>query len=127
MPAPYSYDLRKKVMDALDAGGKPSAVAARFQIGKRTVHGWRKRRKETGDFHSKKLGNKGYGDKITDWDAFESFAQRHHHMTQAEMAEAWEGEISRQTISRALKKIGFTRKKRPMAIRSGMRKSAQAL
>ncbi len=32
------------------------------------------------------------------------------------MASLWEGQISDRTISRALKKIGFTRKKRPMAI-----------
>ena len=33
-----------------------------------------------------------------------------------EMAKLWDGEISSRTISRALKKIGFTRKKRLMAI-----------
>ena len=31
--------------------------------------------------------------------------------TQAEMAKLWTEEISKPTISRALKKIGFTRKK----------------
>ena len=36
--------------------------------------------------------------------------------TQVEMAKLWDGEISSRTISRALKKIGFTRKKRLMAI-----------
>lgn len=127
IPAPYSYDLRQKVMDVLDSGVSPSIVAARFQIAKRTVYGWKKRRKETGDFRSKKLGNVGYGHKITDWKAFTQFAESHGHMTQADMAEAWDGEISRQTISRALKKIGFTRKKRHMAIKNGMKKGAQNL
>ena len=32
-------------------------------------------------------------------------------LTQAEMAELWDGEISERTMSRALNKIGFTRKK----------------
>ena len=32
------------------------------------------------------------------------------------MAQLWEGEISERTISRALQKIGLTRKKKPMGI-----------
>jgi hypothetical protein len=35
----------------------------------------------------------------------------HGNKTQVERASLWEGEISACTISRALKKIGFTRKK----------------
>jgi transposase len=42
-------------------------------------------------------------------------AKAHRDKTQVEMAKLWEGEISSRTISRALKKIGFTRKKRPTA------------
>ena len=42
-------------------------------------------------------------------------AKIHGDKTQVEMAKLWDGEISDRTISRALKKIGFTRKKRPMA------------
>jgi len=50
-------------------------------------------------------------------------AKIHGDKTQVEMAKLWEGEISSRTISRALKKIGFTRKKRPTAIVSGMKSS----
>jgi transposase len=42
-----------------------------------------------------------------------------------EMAKLWDGEISDRTISRALKKIGFTRKKRPTAIPSEMKSSGR--
>ena len=55
------------------------------------------------------------------WDKFREFAKEYGHKTQAEMAELWEGEISKRTISRALKKIGFTQEKRPMATGSGMK------
>jgi transposase len=41
------------------------------------------------------------------------------------MAKLWDGQISERTISRALKKIGFTRKKRPMATASGMKPSGK--
>jgi len=41
------------------------------------------------------------------------------------MAKLWDGEISSRTISRALKKIGFTRKKRLMAIDRPMKSSGK--
>lgn len=127
MPAAYSYDLRKKAMEALDSGAGLSEVAMRFHIGKTTIYEWQQRQKETGDFQSKKPGSVGYGHKITDWEAFKLFAERYGHHTQSEMAELWEGDISRQTISRALKKINFTRKKRHMAIKNEMKRKEQPL
>ena len=63
--------------------------------------------------------------KITDWTAFEAFVEQHRHCTQAEMAEQWSGAISQRTISRALKRINWTRKKRPMATASEMRRNAK--
>jgi arginine repressor len=59
--------------------------------------------------------------KITDWEAFRAFVNEHGDKTQSELAELWEGDISQRTISRALQKIGYTRKKRPMAIVNAMR------
>jgi transposase len=56
---------------------------------------------------------------------FREFAKIHGDKTQVEMAKLWDGEISDRTISRALKKIGFTRKKRPMAIASEMKSSGR--
>jgi len=41
------------------------------------------------------------------------------------MAKLWDGEISSRTISRALKKIGFTRKKRLMATGNEMKPSGR--
>jgi len=123
MPAAYSYDLRKKVMEALDEGESKTAVAKRFKIGRATLYKWQKRREETGDFISKKLGNVGYNNKIIDWDAFARFAKKNGGKTQSEMAELW-GNISRQTIHRALKNIGFTRKKNLWIQRKKRRKTS---
>jgi hypothetical protein len=63
----------------------------------------------------------GNGHKITDWEKFRDFVSSHGDKTQVEMAKLWDGAISDRTISRALKKIGFTRKKRLMATAIGMR------
>ena len=52
------------------------------------------------------------GHKITDWEKFQKFVEVNGDKTQAQMAKLWPEEISERTISRALKKIGFTRKKK---------------
>ena len=77
----------------------------------------------------------GNGHKITDWEKFREFAKTNGDKTQVEMASLWDGEISdslrdsfaSRTISRALKKIGFTRKKRPTATGSGMKSNGRLL
>jgi hypothetical protein len=43
------------------------------------------------------------------------------------MAKLWKEQISERTISRALKKIGFTRKKRPMATANAMKPNDRRL
>jgi transposase len=115
MPKPYSYDLRQKVIQAIKLDGlKKSEASQLFNISRNTIDLWLKRQVETGDFQALPNLPPGNGHKITDWKKFREFAQVHGDKTQVEMAKLWEGQISDRTISRALKKIGFTRKKRPM-------------
>lgn len=120
MPKPYSYDLRQKVIQAIELEGlKKSQASLLFNISRNTIDLWLKRKAETGDFQSLPNLPPGNGHKITDWETFREFAKVHGDKTQVEMAQVWEGQISARTISRALKKIGFTRKKRLTAIRNG--------
>ncbi len=79
------------------------------------------RKAETGDYQALPNQPPGNGHKITDWEKFREFARIHGHKTQVQMAQLWDGEISDRTISRALKKIGWTRKKRLMATENGMK------
>jgi len=44
---------------------------------------------------------------------FKEFVERHGDQTKQQMCELW-GKGSRHTISRGLKKLGFSRKKKPM-------------
>ncbi|MCC0179661.1 helix-turn-helix domain-containing protein [Waterburya agarophytonicola K14] len=123
MARAYSYDLGQKVIQAIDLDGwKKSEAAEIFQISRNTIDLWLKRRQETGDYRplsSRPHFSKG---KITDWQAFQEFAQRHGDKTQAQMALLWGEPISPRTISRGLKKIGFTRKKKTTDIKKEMRK-----
>jgi transposase len=122
MPKPYSYDLRQKVIQAIELDGlKKSEASQLFNISRHTIDLWLKRKAETGDFQALPNQPLGNGHKITDWEKFREFAKVHGDKTQVEMAQLWEEQISDRTISRALKKIGFTRKKRLTAIGNGTR------
>lgn len=124
MANPYSYDLRQKVIQAIELDSmKKSEAAQVFGVSRNTIDLWLKRRTETGDYQAKRRQPPGNGHKITDWEKFREFAAQYGDKTQAEMAELWEGQISARTISRALHKIGFTRKKRPMATLNAMKRS----
>ena len=96
MPAPYSYDLRTKVMEALDQGMGKTSVSRIFNISRNTMDLWLKKRKETGSYQAEEGYQPGYGSKITDLDEFRQFAQKHGSLTQKEMAEAWKEDLIRQ-------------------------------
>jgi transposase len=126
MPKPYSYDLRQKVIQAIQLDGlKISEASQLFNISRNTINLWLKRQAQTGNFEALPNLPPGNGHKITDWEKFREFAKKHGDKTQVEMAKLWDGQISDRTISRALKKIGYTRKKRPMATVSGMKPSGK--
>jgi transposase len=126
MPQPYSYDLRQKVIQAIQLDGlKITEASILFNISRNTIGLWLKRQAQTGDFVALANEPPGNGHKITDWQKFRDFAKANGDKTQVEMASLWDGEISSRTISRALKKIGFTRKKRLMATANGMKSSGR--
>jgi transposase len=123
MAKPYSsYDFRQKVMQAIELDGlKKSEASELFNISRNTINLWFQRKAETGDVKAKPKPVSSKGQKITDWEKFRVFAKEHGDKTQAEMAQLWEGDISSRTISRALQKMGLTRKKKRMGIASEMK------
>jgi transposase len=121
MAKAYSLDLRQKVIDAIELDGMPKSEASQiFRISRNTINLWFKQREATGSLEAKVGAKTGQGEKITDWEKFRAFAIANTDKTQAEMAEAWGG-VSQRTISRGLKKIGFTRKKKPTATSNAMK------
>ena len=111
MPVPYSYDLRRKVIEAIDGGMGKTQASKIFKISRNTINLWLHKRQETGEYRADDGYQRGYGAKITDLEDFKEFVRKRVCQTQREMAEAWPGKISDKTIGKALKKIGFTRKK----------------
>ena len=121
MPKPYSTDLRLKVVESIVLNGlKRCEASEQFNISRSTIHDWLKRYEETGDVSPSHHNHRGHSHKITDWSAYEAIAREHAAKTQEEMADLWPAKISDRTISRGLKKIDFTRKKRPTVTKSVM-------
>ena len=111
MPKAYDLDLGRKVVEAVILNGmKRCEVAEQFNLNRKTVSNWLKRYEITGDIQPSAHNHQGHSHKITDWSAFRVFVRANADKTQKEMAELWPEQISDRTISRALKKIGFTRK-----------------
>jgi len=126
MAKPYSDDFRQKVMQAIELDGlKKSEASQLFNISRNTINLWCQRQAETGDIKPKPRKASQDNGKISDWEKFRAFVKVHGDKTQAEMAQVWQGEISQRTISRALQKIGHTRKKKHMGIPNGMKPSGQ--
>ena len=50
MPTPYSYDLRAKVLQAIDEGITKTQVSRVFNLSRNTINLWLKRREETGSY-----------------------------------------------------------------------------
>ncbi|MBD2491965.1 IS630 family transposase [Aulosira sp. FACHB-615] len=111
MPASYSYDLRTKVINAIDSGMRKTQASRIFQISRNTIDTWLKKRKDTGDYQAKVRYQQGYKPKITDLEQFQQFVQENGSKTQAEMAEAWPEKISDRTIGKALRKLVIPEKK----------------
>lgn len=128
MAKPYSYDLRQKVINAIELDGmKKSEAAQVFQLSRNTIELWLKRKAQTGDYQAKTNRPSSSSRKITDWEQFRDFAKTYGDQTHAQMAALWNGDISARTISRALQKIGWSRKKRRTAIENGMQLNAPPL
>ena len=120
----YSYDLRTKAIEAIDRGERKIAVCRMLKISRNTLDLWLERKAKTGDYQAVTNYQKGCKHKITDWERFAAFVQAHGDKTQAQMAQLWGEGVTQQNISDALKKLGISRKKRPMAIRNATRLSA---
>ena len=114
----YSVDLRiRAVKHRLEQSGSCADTAKVFGVGRSTVQSWVQRYAETGDLSDKPLIRKP---KKIGPEALRAYVREHPDDTQQEMANAFH--CSNQAISKALKRLDITRKKKRSAIRSGTKK-----
>jgi transposase len=121
----YSNDLRERVVKARLSGVSVEDVAETFGVSRDCVYRWVALYQESGSAHPKRRG--GYKQpKISDMVKFEAFAKAHAHSTLSQMKEKWEGDVSEMSMSRALKRLGWTRKKNTTTTANAMKQSAKS-
>jgi len=127
MPAPYSYDLRKKAVNAVKRGEKKIVVCRLMRISRNTLNLWLQREQETGDY--KALANRPPREnrKIQALERFKQFVKQHQDKTQQQMADLWGENLTQQNVSDGIKKLGITRKKKLTDTKKEMKRKEKNL
>ena len=121
MPAPYSADLRERVLLAEAAGLSPAVVAERFGVGLSTVYLWRQQARTQGRRCAKPHGGgRARGIDAAGETILRALVAERNDRTLDEyrelLAERGGGvKVSRPTLCRTLRRLGLWRKKRPFA------------
>ena len=128
MPAPYSLDLRRRVVAALLVGDRPQAeVARQFSVGLTTAEGWLRRYRATGSVEPT-AQRRGPRRVLSEADDTRVAAYLDPErggdsgLTLAEIAERFAADtgrsVSEMTVFRSLVRSEVTRKKRRSGPRS---------
>jgi transposase len=110
--APYSLDLRKRVIRARESGMTPAAVAARFEVSVAWVYRLIQRRRETGSITPRKQ-TKFRGRALSDDEEARLVALiiARPDTTLAELQQALPTRAALSTLWRAIDRRGLTLKK----------------
>jgi len=123
MPRAISEDLRKRVVAMRRSGSSVEEVAAHFQVSRDSVYRWDALDRQTGSLSS------GYArcgrTSSIDEEKFRTFAEQHAHATLRQMQAHWEEEVSLMSLSRMLRKIGWTHKKSTTPTANAPRRSVK--
>ena len=116
MAGAYSTDLRSRVLAAIEAGESPDAAAKRFAVGRSTAYRWAAAARDEGRRAAKPVAG-GPAPRITGEAeaALVGALEADNHLTLAEcrarVAERTGVRVHPWTVGRALKRLGWTRKK----------------
>jgi len=116
MGAAYSQDLRDRVLAACDRGMPTKEVAEVFAVSPAWVRRIKQRRRETGETSPRKMG--GPGPIKIDRARLAELVAEQPDATLKELQDRIGVECSQSAICTALKKLGFTFKKRRSMRRS---------
>src|SRR5579859_3953334 len=125
----YSVDLRERVLRAVDLGRSRAEIVQMFGVSLATIKRYLKQRREEGHVRPKAIPGRPPKKRAqVEADVLPQL-QAHHDATLEQHCAMWEqthGErVSRWTMSRAIKRLGWTRKKSRSGQRSAMRRSGQ--
>jgi transposase len=124
----YSTDLRERVVRAADEGHTRDEISEMLGVSRATIKRYLQQRRETGNLDPKPIP----GRPATKGGALQADIVRqleaHRDATIQEHCRIWEAEhgqqVSTATMSRAISRVGWTRKKRHWAPPSAMKRLA---
>ena len=110
MAAPYSQDLRDRVLRAYDRGMRTKQIAETFGVSPAWARRVKQRRRETGETTARPMG--GPGVTIVDRAQLAALVRKHPDATLAELREYLGVQCALSTLCMALKKMGLSFKKK---------------
>ncbi len=110
MAAPYSQDLRERVLAAYDRGMQTKHIADVFDVSRSWARRVKQRRRETGETVPRRMGSPGVF-KI-DRTRLAEMVRRHPDATASELRDRLGVACSESGIYAALKRLGLSFKKR---------------
>ena len=109
----YSTDFREKVVrNLLEKNITPTQLYKSFKISRNTAYLWLKKYKEKGNLE--RSPGSGKKPKIDDLERFKKIVDENPDSTQKELGKLYGG-VSQSIVCRAIKKIGYTYKKKTSA------------
>ena len=116
----YSPDLRKRILDYVETGGKKSEAARLFSVARSTIDRWLA---AENPFAIRKTGPKKM--RVIDEEALRKHVADFPDLTQKERAAHFK--VSEFCIGYGLRKLGITRKKRHSDINNAVMKNEQPI
>jgi transposase len=114
----YSEDLRERILWAVDQGHPRAEIVQRFGVSLSTVKRYLKLRRDEGHVRPKAIPGRTPKKRAQVQAGLETQLRAHADATLEQHCEMWEqahGEpVSRWTMSRAIKQLGWTRKKKSL-------------
>ena len=116
--APYSMDLRTRVLRDWDAGMRAEDVAAKYSVSRAWVHRLQQRRRETGSIAPRKQTRWRTPILTPDLPRLETLISEQPDRTLAELQQALGTSASLATLWRAIDRLAITVKKNGTRIRT---------
>lgn len=110
MGAPYSQDLRNRILAAYDRGMKTKQIAELFQVSRAWARRVKQRRRESGEMTPRPMG--GATVIKVDMDRLAALVQKHPDATIKELHAMLRADCSESAVYMALRRLGLTFKKR---------------
>lgn len=125
----YSNDLRQRILHAVEQGHRQAQIAAAFQVSVATIKRYLKQRRETGPLTVKPIPGRPPKKRAALEADLTTQLAAHDDATLVQHCQLWEAahgqRVSRDTMRRAIARLGWTRKKNRWVPPSGAKLPAR--